>query len=311
MSSNTDRYNPSEVESTAQSYWLENNSFQVTEDTSKEKFYCLSMFPYPSGHLHMGHVRNYSIGDAISRYHRMLGKNVLQPMGWDAFGLPAENAAIQNKVPPAKWTYSNINYMREQLQTLGFAYDWNRELATCHPGYYRWEQWFFTRLFNKGLVYKKEAEVNWDPVDQTVLANEQVVDGRGWRSGAVVERRRIPQWFIKITDFAQELLDDLDKLDGWPEKVRIMQSNWIGRSEGVELDFDVADEDDEALKTFSVYTTRPDTLMGVTYVAVAPQHPLAMKAAASNSELTSFIDEQSKVKVAEAEMAKMEKLGID
>jgi leucyl-tRNA synthetase len=232
-------------------------------------------------------------------------------MGWDAFGLPAENAAIQNKVPPAKWTYSNINYMREQLQTLGFAYDWNRELATCHPGYYRWEQWFFTRLFNKGLVYKKEAEVNWDPVDQTVLANEQVVDGRGWRSGAVVERRRIPQWFIKITDFAQELLDDLDKLDGWPEKVRIMQSNWIGRSEGVELDFDVADEDDEALKTFSVYTTRPDTLMGVTYVAVAPQHPLAMKAAASNSELTSFIDEQSKVKVAEAEMATMEKLGMD
>ncbi len=311
MSSINDQYNPGEVESTAQSYWLENNSFQVSEDTSKEKFYCLSMFPYPSGHLHMGHVRNYSIGDAISRYHRMLGKNVLQPMGWDAFGLPAENAAMKNKVPPAKWTYGNIDYMREQLQTLGFAYDWNRELATCHPNYYRWEQWFFTRLFKKGLVYKKEAEVNWDPVDQTVLANEQVVDGRGWRSGAVVERRKIPQWFIKITDFAQELLDDLDKLDGWPDKVRIMQSNWIGRSEGVELDFEVANESDEALKTFSVYTTRPDTLMGVTYVAVAPQHPLALKAAESNPQLSSFIDEQSKVKVAEAEMATMEKLGMD
>jgi len=311
MSSNNQQYNPGEVEAAAQSYWRKNNSFQVTEDTSKEKYFCLSMFPYPSGHLHMGHVRNYSIGDAISRYQRMLGKNVLQPMGWDAFGLPAENAAMKNKVPPAKWTYSNIDYMREQLQTLGFAYDWSRELATCHPDYYRWEQWFFTRLFEKGLVYKKEAEVNWDPVDQTVLANEQVVDGRGWRSGAVVERRKIPQWFIKITDFAQELLDDLDKLDGWPEKVRVMQSNWIGRSEGVELDFNVADEDDESLKTFSVYTTRPDTLMGVTYVAVAPQHPLALKAAINSPELTQFIEEQGTVKVAEAEMATMEKLGMD
>lgn len=311
MSNIDNQYQPEAVETEAQSYWTQNDSFRVTEDKTKEKYYCLSMFPYPSGHLHMGHVRNYSIGDTMSRYQRMLGKNVLQPMGWDAFGLPAENAAMQNKVAPAKWTYSNIDYMREQLQRLGYAYDWSREIATCHPDYYRWEQWFFTRLFEKGLVYKKEAEVNWDPVDQTVLANEQVVDGRGWRSGAVVERRKIPQWFIKITDFAQELLDDLQKLDGWPEKVRTMQSNWIGRSEGVELDFEVAGEEDEALKTFSVYTTRPDTLMGVTYVALAPQHPLALKAAESNSELAKFIDQQNNIKVAEAEMATMEKVGID
>lgn len=311
MSNIDNQYQPQAVEAAAQSYWTEKDSFRVTEDKSKEKYYCLSMFPYPSGHLHMGHVRNYSIGDTMSRYQRMLGKNVLQPMGWDAFGLPAENAAMQNKVAPAKWTYENIDYMREQLQRLGYAYDWSREIATCHPDYYRWEQWFFTRLFEKGLVYKKEAEVNWDPVDQTVLANEQVVDGRGWRSGAVVERRKIPQWFIKITDFAQELLDDLQKLDGWPEKVRTMQSNWIGRSEGVELDFEVADEEDEALKTFSVYTTRPDTLMGVTYVALAPQHPLALKAAESNSQLAKFIAQQNNIKVAEAEMATMEKVGID
>lgn len=311
MSSIDNQYQPRAVEAAAQSYWTDNDSFRVTEDKSKEKYYCLSMFPYPSGHLHMGHVRNYSIGDTMSRYQRMLGKNVLQPMGWDAFGLPAENAAIQNKVAPAKWTYSNIDYMREQLQRLGYAYDWSREIATCHPDYYRWEQWFFTRLFEKDLVYKKEAEVNWDPVDQTVLANEQVVDGRGWRSGAVVERRKIPQWFVRITDFAQELLDDLQKLDGWPEKVRTMQSNWIGRSEGVELDFEVAEEKDESLKTFSVYTTRPDTLMGVTYVALAPQHPLALKAAESNPALTQFIEQQKNVKVAEAEMATMEKVGID
>ena len=257
-------YNPQQVETEAQAYWDAHSSFKATEDPDKEKFYCLSMFPYPSGHLHMGHVRNYTIGDAISRFQRMLGKNVLQPMGWDAFGLPAENAAMQNKVPPASWTYSNIDYMRDQLQKLGYAYDWGRELATCHRDYYKWEQWFFTRLFAKGLVYKKEAEVNWDPVDQTVLANEQVVDGRGWRSGALVERRNIPQWFVKITAMAQELLDDLDKLDGWPEKVKIMQSNWIGRSEGVNLDFEVADETDESLRCLSVYTTRPDTLMGVT-----------------------------------------------
>ncbi|PCJ22861.1 MAG: leucine--tRNA ligase [SAR86 cluster bacterium] len=305
------QYHPQSVEEAAQSYWTENDSFRVSEDKSKEKYYCLSMFPYPSGHLHMGHVRNYSIGDTMSRYQRMLGKNVLQPMGWDAFGLPAENAAIKNKVAPAKWTYGNIDYMREQLQRLGYAYDWSREIATCHPDYYRWEQWFFTRLFDKGLVYKKEAEVNWDPVDQTVLANEQVVDGRGWRSGAVVERRKIPQWFIKITDFAQELLDDLEKLDGWPDKVRTMQSNWIGRSEGIELDFEVAGEDDEALKTLSVYTTRPDTLMGATYIAVAAQHPLALKAAKTNPELATFIEQQNNIKLAEAEMAKMDKVGID
>lgn len=305
------QYPPQQVEVAAQNYWNKHQSFKVSEDTSKEKFYCLSMLPYPSGHLHMGHVRNYSIGDAISRYHRMLGKNVLQPMGWDAFGLPAENAAMQNKVAPAKWTYSNIDYMREQLQRLGYAYDWSRELATCNPDYYRWEQWLFTRLFEKGLVYKKEAEVNWDPVDLTVLANEQVVDGRGWRSGALVERRKIPQWFFKITDFAQELLDDLDTLDHWPDRVRTMQSNWIGRSEGVELKFEVANEIDPDLKTLSVYTTRPDTLLGATYVAVAAQHPLASKAAIGNPELTEFIAQQNNVKVAEAEMATMEKLGMD
>jgi len=312
MSSNTpQQYHPEKVEQDAQTYWDEHDSFSVTEDPTKEKFYCLSMFPYPSGHLHMGHVRNYTIGDVISRYQRMQGKNVLQPMGWDAFGLPAENAAMKHKTAPAKWTYSNIDYMREQLQRLGYAYDWSREIATCHPDYYRWEQWFFTRLFKQGLVYKKSAEVNWDPVDQTVLANEQVVDGRGWRSGALVERRNIPQWFIKITDFAQELLDDLDKLDGWPEKVRTMQSNWIGRSEGIELDFGVAAESDTSLQTLRVYTTRPDTLLGVTYVAVAPQHPLATKAAATNPALAEFIKLQSNVKMAEAEMATMEKVGMD
>jgi leucyl-tRNA synthetase len=304
-------YNHQEVEAAAQKHWLENDSFRVTEDLSKEKFYCLSMFPYPSGHLHMGHVRNYTIGDAISRYQRMRGKNVLQPMGWDAFGLPAENAAIQNKSAPAKWTYGNIDYMRQQLQRLGYAYDWSREIATCHKDYYRWEQQFFTALFKKGLVYKKEAEVNWDPVDQTVLANEQVVDGRGWRSGALVERRSIPQWFIKITDYAQELLDDLDKLDGWPEKVRTMQSNWIGRSEGVNLSFTVDAESDPQLRELAVYTTRPDTLMGVTYVAIAPQHPLATKAAKTDPKLAKFIIEESKTKVAEAEMATMEKVGCN
>ncbi len=306
---NDDQYSPQAVEAAAQQYWQTHKSFKVVEDSSKEKFYCLSMFPYPSGHLHMGHVRNYAIGDVISRFQRMQGKNVLQPMGWDAFGLPAENAAMQRKVAPAKWTYSNIDYMRKQLQQLGYAYDWDREIATCHPDYYRWEQWFFTRLFAKGLVYKKEAEVNWDPVDQTVLANEQVVDGRGWRSGALVERRKIPQWFIKITDYAQELLDDLSKLDEWPEKVRVMQSNWIGRSEGIELSFDVAAQTAEQYRSMSVYTTRPDTLMGVTYVAVAPQHPLALLAAENNPELAEFVRQQTNIKMAEAEMATMEKLG--
>ena len=306
-----ENYPAQEVESAAQAYWKANDSFSVSEDPNKEKFYCLSMLPYPSGHLHMGHVRNYTIGDLISRFQRMQGKNVLQPMGWDAFGLPAENAAMKNGAAPSTWTYGNIDYMRDQLQRLGYAYDWNRELATCHADYYRWEQWFFTRLFEKGLAYKKEAEVNWDPVDQTVLANEQVVDGRGWRSGALVERRKIPQWFIKITDFGDELLADLDKLGGWPEQVRTMQANWIGRSEGVELSFGVSGQSDPDLASLSVYTTRPDTLMGVSYVAVAPQHPLALHAAASNAALQTFIEEQSNVKVAEADMATMEKLGMD
>ena len=306
-----ENYPAQDVEVAVQAYWDDHDCFKVTEDPNKEKFYCLSMFPYPSGHLHMGHVRNYTIGDVISRFQRMLGKNVLQPMGWDAFGLPAENAAMKNNAAPAEWTYGNIDYMREQLQRLGYAYDWSREVATCHPDYYRWEQWFFTRLFEQGLVYKKEAEVNWDPVDQTVLANEQVVDGRGWRSGALVERRKIPQWFIKITDFGDELLDDLNKLDGWPDKVKTMQANWIGRSEGVELDFTVQDEADAELGTLTVYTTRPDTLMGVSYVAVAAQHPLALKAAEGNPALQKFIAEQSNVKVAEADMATMEKLGMD
>ncbi|MEY3037958.1 MAG: hypothetical protein RL143_525 [Pseudomonadota bacterium] len=300
-----EQYNPQEIEPRVQQQWDESDAFKVEEDSSKEKFYCLSMFPYPSGRLHMGHVRNYTIGDVISRYQRMQGKNVLQPMGWDAFGLPAENAALKNNVPPANWTYSNIDYMRNQLKQMGFGYDWDRELATCHPEYYRWEQWFFTRLLEKGLVYKREAEVNWDPVDQTVLANEQVIDGRGWRSGALVERKKIPQWFLKITDYADQLLDDLDQLDGWPEQVRTMQRNWIGRSQGVELMFDVPGKGD-----LEVFTTRPDTLMGVTYVAVAAQHPLALEAAENNPELAAFIDDCRHQKVAEADMAVMEKRGM-
>ena len=299
------QYRPDQVEAQAQQYWEDNQSFKVTEEAGKEKFYCLSMFPYPSGRLHMGHVRNYSIGDVISRYQRMLGKNVLQPMGWDAFGLPAENAAIKNKVAPAKWTFENIDYMRGQLQRLGFGYDWDRELATCTPEYYRWEQWFFTRLYEKGLVYRKMSTVNWDPIDQTVLANEQVIDGRGWRSGALVEQKEIPQWFIKITDYADELLKDLDQLDGWPEQVKTMQRNWIGRSEGVEMEFAIQGE--ESLR---VYTTRPDTLMGVSYVAVAAAHPLAKKAAAANYEVADFVEECLHNKVAEADMATMEKKGI-
>ena len=300
-------YNPQEIEAKIQRHWQEQGTFRVLEDDSREKYYCLSMFPYPSGRLHMGHVRNYTIGDVISRYQRMLGKNVLQPMGWDAFGLPAENAAIKNRVAPARWTYENIDYMRGQLQRLGFGYDWERELATCDPTYYRWEQWFFTRLFDKGLVYKKTAVVNWDPVDQTVLANEQVIDGKGWRSGAPVERREIPQWFLKITEYAQQLLDDLDQLDGWPEQVRTMQRNWIGRSEGVELQFEIEGED----QPLTVYTTRPDTLMGVTYVGLAPEHPMAKKAAENAPGLKAFIEECAHTKVAEAELATMEKKGID
>ncbi|MEQ3778463.1 MAG: leucine--tRNA ligase [Alcanivorax sp.] len=299
------QYRPDQVEAQAQQYWEDNQSFKVTEEAGKEKFYCLSMFPYPSGRLHMGHVRNYSIGDVISRYQRMQGKNVLQPMGWDAFGLPAENAAIKNKVAPAKWTFENIDYMRGQLQRLGFGYDWDRELATCTPEYYRWEQWFFTKLYEKGLVYRKMSTVNWDPIDQTVLANEQVIDGRGWRSGALVEQKEIPQWFIKITDYADELLTDLDQLDGWPEQVKTMQRNWIGRSEGVEMEFAIQGE-----APLRVYTTRPDTLMGVSYVAVAAAHPLAKKAAAANHEVADFVEECLHNKVAEADMATMEKKGI-
>ena len=300
-----EQYHPQEIESEAQQYWEQNKSFEVTEQADKEPYYCLSMFPYPSGRLHMGHVRNYTIGDVVSRFQRMQGKNVMQPMGWDAFGLPAENAAIKNKVAPAKWTYENIDYMKGQLKRLGFGYDWNRELATCRPEYYRWEQWFFTKLYEKGLVYKKMATVNWDPVDQTVLANEQVIEGRGWRSGALVERKEIPQWFVKITDYAEELLADLDKLEHWPEQVKTMQRNWIGRSEGVELQF--ALDNGDALE---VYTTRPDTLMGVSYVAVAAQHPLAKQAAENNAAAAAFIEECSHNKVAEADMATMEKKGV-
>ena len=281
-----EQYDHSTVEAAVQAFWNEQDAFTVTEDESKEKYYCLSMFPYPSGKLHMGHVRNYTIGDVISRFQRMQGKNVLQPMGWDAFGLPAENAAIKNNVPPAAWTDSNMADMRGQLQKMGFAYDWSRELATCKPDYYRWEQWFFLKLFEKGLVYRKKATVNWDPVDNTVLANEQVVDGRGWRSGALVEQREIDQWFLKITAYADELLSDVQKLEEWPTQVRTMQENWIGRSEGVDLEFAIEESDE----TLSVFTTRPDTLLGVTYVAVAAQHPLALKAAADNPELTEFID---------------------
>lgn len=301
-----ENYDPQQIEQQVQEFWQKNQVFKAIEDTSKDKFYCLSMFPYPSGRLHMGHVRNYSIGDVISRYQRMQGKNVLQPMGWDAFGLPAENAAHKNNSHPAKWTYSNIDYMRGQLKRLGFGYDWDRELATCTPEYYRWEQWLFTKLYEKGLVYKKNAVVNWDPVDQTVLANEQVVDGRGWRSGALVERREIPQWFMKITDYADELLKEVDQLEGWPEQVRTMQRNWIGRSEGVELKFAVQGEE-----SLSAYTTRPDTLMGVTYVAVAAEHPLSIKASTDNAELQAFIEECKTTKVAEADMATMEKKGVD
>ncbi len=299
-------YKPGQIESEVQKKWEDNNAFHVTEDPNKEKFYCLSMFPYPSGKLHMGHVRNYAIGDVISRYQRMQGKNVLQPMGWDAFGLPAEGAAIKNNVPPAKWTYENIDYMRGQLKRLGFAYDWDRELATCSPEYYRWEQWFFTQLYEKGLVYKKTSVVNWDPIDQTVLANEQVIDGKGWRSGATVERREIPQWFLKITDYADELLNDLDKLPGWPDAVRTMQANWIGRSEGVEVDFKV-ENSDEILR---IYTTRPDTIMGITYMAVAAEHPLAKAASENDANLRIFIDECKSGGTTEVEMETMEKKGM-
>jgi len=301
-----EQYNPQKIEENIQHDWEENNSFQATEDVNKEKFYCLTMFPYPSGRLHIGHARVYTIGDVISRYKRMQGKNVMQPMGWDAFGLPAENAAIKNKIPPAEWTYKNIDFMRNQMKRLGFAYDWSRELTTCSPSYYRWEQWFFIKLYEKGLVYKKNAEVNWDPLDQTVLANEQVVNGRGWRSGALVERREIPQWFFKITDYADELLNDLEKLEGWPEQVRVIQKNWIGRSEGAEVKFAI----EKSKEHLTIFTTRPDTLFGVTYIAVAPQHPLAKQAAENSAEIASFLEECKNIKVAEAELATMEKRGL-
>lgn len=301
-----EQYLPQQIEETTQQLWEDRNLFQANEEVNKEKFYCLTMFPYPSGRLHMGHVRVYTIGDVISRYQRMLGKNVLQPMGWDAFGLPAENAAIKHKTPPAVWTYQNIDFMRLQMKRLGLGYDWSREVTTCKPSYYHWEQWFFIQLYKKGLVYRKNAEVNWDPVDQTILANEQVVNGRGWRSGALVERREIPQWFFKITDYAEELLNDLDKLDHWPEQVKTMQRNWIGRSEGIEVIFPVKDHPE----SLSIFTTRPDTLFGVTYVAIAPSHPFAKKAAETNPEIQHFLDEFRNVKVSEAEMATIEKHGI-
>lgn len=301
-------YSPKEIESRIQQQWHDANVFQAVENPDKEKFYCLSMFPYPSGRLHMGHVRNYTIGDVIARYMRMLGKNVLQPMGWDAFGLPAENAAIANKVAPAAWTYSNIDYMRNQLKSLGLGYDWSRELATCSPDYYKWEQWFFLQLYKKGLVYRRLSVVNWDPVDNTVLANEQVIDGRGWRSGALVERKEIAQWFLKITAYADELLDDLDTLTEWPEQVKTMQRNWVGRSQGLEIEFPLAEDASQKLK---VFTTRPDTLMGVTYVAIAAEHPLAKQAAASRPELANFIHECAQTGTSEAVIETMEKKGID
>ena len=301
-----EQYRPDEIEATVQKHWLENKTFHVTEDPSKEKYYCLSMLPYPSGRLHLGHVRNYTIGDTISRYQRLNGKNVLQPIGWDAFGLPAEGAAVKNNTAPAKWTYENIAYMKKQLQLLGFGYDWDREVTTCRPEYYKWEQWFFTKLYEKGLVYKKTSAVNWCPNDQTVLANEQVVEGCCWRCSTPVERKEIPQWFIKITAYAEELLNDLDTLESWPEQVKTMQRNWIGRSEGVEFDFAVENYTDK----LRVYTTRPDTLMGVSFVSVAAEHPLAQLAAQNDPKIAEFIAECKNTKTAEADMATMEKKGV-
>ncbi|MDP3858328.1 MAG: leucine--tRNA ligase [Stagnimonas sp.] len=300
-------YRPADAEREAQSYWATNDSFRAREDAGREKFYCLSMFPYPSGKLHMGHVRNYTISDVIARYQRMLGKSVLHPMGFDAFGLPAENAAIKSGVPPAEWTYANMDYMKRQLSQLGFSFDWSRELATCRPEYYRWEQWLFLQLYKKGLVYRKDSVVNWDPVDNTVLADEQVIDGRGWRSGALVEQRQIPQWFLKITDYADQLVDDLKTLDGWPEPVRTMQETWIGRSQGVEIDFALADGSGDKL---TVYTTRPDTLFGVSFISVAAQHPLALAAAQRDPKVAAFVEEVKQSSVAEAALATQDKKGV-
>ncbi|MCF6301198.1 MAG: leucine--tRNA ligase, partial [Proteobacteria bacterium] len=298
-------YNPQTVEQQIQKIWHEEKSFEVKVDPNREKYYCLSMFPYPSGKLHMGHVRNYTLSEVIARFQRMQGKNVLHPIGYDAFGLPAENAAIKNKTAPAQWTYANMDEMSEQFKRLGFAYDWSRELATCTPEYYRWEQWMFVKLFKQGLVYKKDAVVNWDPVDQTVLANEQVINGKGWRSGAEVIRKTIPQWFLKITDYADELLEGLDDMPGWPDSVKTMQRNWIGRSKGLELDFEV-----ENFAKVSVYTIRPDTLYGVSYMAVAPEHPLTLQAARDNTDLKAFLKQCSKEQSNEAAMATMEKKGM-
>ena len=310
-----EHYQPAAIEPAAQKKWDDARIFNVSEDASKPKYYCLSMFPYPSGKLHMGHVRNYTIGDVLSRFKRLNGFNVMQPMGWDAFGMPAENAAMKNNVAPAAWTYDNIEYMKTQLKSLGFAIDWEREVATCKPEYYRWEQWLFTKLFEKGIVYRKNGTVNWDPVDQTVLANEQVIDGRGWRSGALIEKREIPMYYFKITDYAEELLNDLDKLEHWPEQVKTMQRNWIGKSRGMTVRFAVSDDSKQGLegdyaKFLQVYTTRPDTLMGATYVAVAAEHPLATAAAADKPELQEFIAECKAGSVAEADMATMEKKGV-
>lgn len=312
MQNPTSQYNHKTLEPAVQKYWQDHKSFEVTEDKSKEKFYCLSMLPYPSGNLHMGHVRNYCLGDVIARFWRMNGKNVLHPMGWDAFGLPAENAAIERKIAPAKWTYQNIDNMRAQLKTIGFSFDWTREFATCSPEYYRWEQWLFTKLYKKGLAYQKKSVVNWDPVDQTVLANEQVIDGKGWRSGATIERREINQWFLKITSYADELLDSLDHLPGWPEQVKTMQRNWIGRSQGTNISFKIEDALllKNSLEQLTVYTTRADTLMGVCFVAVAPGHPLALEAAKQNYQLSQFLDKCKQIKVAEADFATIEKEGM-
>ncbi|QLE78333.1 leucine--tRNA ligase [Francisella sp. Scap27] len=299
-------YNFTEIEENAQNFWATNQSFKAIKDKSKEKFYCLSMLPYPSGTLHMGHVRNYTISDVIARYQKMQGKNVLHPMGWDAFGLPAENAAIKHQRSPHEWTRSNIEHMRKQFASLGLGFDWSREVATCDEDYYKWEQWFFIQLYKKGLAYRKNSVVNWDPIDQTVLANEQVVDGRGWRSGALVEKKEIPQWFLKITDYADELLQDINKLDGWPEAVKTMQTNWIGKSKGLTVSFKLADRDEN----IEVFTTRPDTLMGVSYLAIAPEHPLALEAGKKNPELAEFIAECKKSSTMEADLATQEKKGF-
>lgn len=304
-----ENYQPREIEAAARSFWDEQKSFEVSEQPGKPTYYCLSMFPYPSGKLHMGHVRNYTIGDVIARYQRMQGRNVLQPMGWDAFGMPAENAAMKNKVAPAKWTYENIEYMKAQLKSLGLAIDWSREVTTCKPDYYRWEQWLFTRLFEKGVIYRKNGTVNWDPVDQTVLANEQVIDGRGWRSGALVEKREIPMYYFRITDYADELLQSLDELPGWPEQVKTMQRNWIGKSRGMEVGFPYDTDSIGQAGVLKVFTTRPDTLMGATYVAVAAEHPLAALAAQRDPSLQGFIDECKAGSVAEADVATQEKQG--